>query len=132
MTEVCQYTRAGRKALRGEDAEQVYLCLSLLFNACFRADQSLHILWEFPIVVDHTPDAVFELDPVEIHQQADVDVQQSEVRQQLSLVHRMERLFTLDLNYDPVLDNQVGAEAALQFHLPVDERDSLLPLHMEA
>lgn len=61
-----------------------------------------------------------------------LDIQQSEVRQQLRLVHRMERFFAFDLNHHSAVDHQISSKPALQLHRPVNQWDRLLPLHLEA
>ena len=81
---------------------------------------AIPIDWWLMIVVDHALDSVFELDDVKVDQQSDLDIQQSEMRQQLREVHRVECFFTLDLNYDHAVDDKISAKAAFQFHFCID------------
>jgi hypothetical protein len=54
------------------------------------------------------------------------------MRQQLGLVYGVNRLFAFDLDYNASLNYQVRAKAALQFHRPINERHSFLPLYAES
>jgi hypothetical protein len=99
------------------------------FHACEPASLPIFIVGWFLIVVDHALDPVFELEHVKIDQEADFDIQQSEVRQELRLVHGMECFFTLDFNDEVSVDYQIGTKAAFQFHRFVNQWDGLLPLH---
>jgi hypothetical protein len=50
------------------------------------------------------------------------------MRKQLSLVHGMDRLFTLRFDNDSSLDNEVRTKSAIQLDPLINQRDSLLPL----
>src|SRR6266849_6910748 len=53
------------------------------------------------------------------------------MRQQLSRVDRMQRVFALQLHCNPSLHNQIRAESALQLDRFIDERHRFLPLNTQ-
>jgi hypothetical protein len=69
---------------------------------------------------------------MEIDQEADVQIEQSQMRQQLSLVNGVERFFAFDLDDDGSVNDQIGAKAAFQFHSPINQRHSFLALYVES
>src|SRR5438046_339952 len=68
------------------------------------------------IIVHHPFDALPKENHVEIDQQANWNIKQPEVRQKLSLINRMNNLFTLKFDHDSVFHHKVGTKATIQFH----------------
>lgn len=68
---------------------------------------------------------------MEIDEQPNGKIQQPEVRQELGLIHGMQRLFALQFHGDQAVNNQVGAESAIEFYRFVHQRHGLLPLHLQ-
>src|SRR6185437_9635697 len=54
------------------------------------------------------------------------------MRQQLSIVHRMQPVFTFGLDHNSAVHDQISPEAALKPYLFVDERHRLLALNLQA
>jgi len=69
---------------------------------------------------------------MKVNQKSDGNVEQSQVREQLGFIHRMECFLTLELRYYPAFDYQIGAEPAFEFHSLVNQRNRLLPFHSQA
>lgn len=59
-------------------------------------------------------------------------IEQSQMRQQLGLIHRVQCLFALDLDRHLALDHEVRAKTTIQLHGFVYERHRLLTLHAES
>ncbi len=53
------------------------------------------------------------------------------MREQLSLIDRMQSLFALHFNYNSTLDHQISPETAIQLNPLVDQGNSGLPLDPE-
>jgi hypothetical protein len=83
----------------------------------------------FMIVVDHTLDSVFELEDVKVDQEADSEIQQSEMRQPLCLVHWVEYIFTFDLTTTTPSTIRSARKPHSKFTY---QWDCFLPLHMES
>jgi hypothetical protein len=84
------------------------------------------------MVVDQSSDAASEDYKLEVDQQADTDIQQTKVREQLSVINRVQRVFTFGLDYNPVFHDQVCSKAAIELHVFVDEGYGLLTFHVHA
>jgi hypothetical protein len=52
--------------------------------------------------------------------------------EQLSVINRVQCVFTLGLYYDSAFHNQVCSKAAIELYVFVDERNGLLTLHLHA
>ncbi len=66
---------------------------------------------------------------MEIDQEAHADVQQPQMREQLCIINRVQRLFAFKFNYDPGFDHQISSETAVELDAIVDNRDRLLSLN---
>jgi hypothetical protein len=84
------------------------------------------------IIIDHPPDAVAKDHDVEVDQQADTNIQQTKVREQLRVVNGMKCLFAFGLDYDTPFDDQVGSKAAFEFDAFIDEWNGLLALYVQS
>src|SRR4051812_22966925 len=91
-----------------------------------------HETYGFTIVVDHPLDAVAENDDVEIDQQSDRNVQKTKVGEELSVVNRMEGVFTFGLDHDSILHDQIGSKSAIKFYAVINKRYCLLSLNFQA
>ncbi len=65
---------------------------------------------------------------MEIDKQSNGNTQQTQMRQQLSLVNRMYSFFALQFNGDPAFDHEIGPETTVQLDRFINQRDRLLPL----
>jgi hypothetical protein len=84
------------------------------------------------IIVHHPSNAVFEKNDVKVDEQPNGNVQQPEVGKQLGLIHRMQRIFALQLHRDSSLDHQICTKSTIELYRIVDERHGLLTLHLQA
>jgi hypothetical protein len=84
------------------------------------------------IVVDQSPDAASEDHDMEVDQEADTDVQQTKVGEQLSVINRVQRVFTFGFDYDSAFHDQVRSKAAIEFYVFVDKWYGLLTFHLNA
>ena len=66
------------------------------------------------------------------NQQADTDIQQTKVREQLSVINWVQRVFAFGLDYDSAVYHQVCSKAAIEFYVFVDEGYGLLTFHVHA
>ncbi len=53
------------------------------------------------------------------------------MRQQLSVVNRMQRVFTFGLDHDSAFHDQVSPEAALKLNFFIDERHRFLAFNFQ-
>jgi hypothetical protein len=63
------------------------------------------------IVVYHPLDSVFQQDDVEIDQEPEVEIEQSEVREQLGVIDWVQGFLAFDLDDYLGVDNKIRAEA---------------------
>jgi len=54
------------------------------------------------------------------------------VREQLSVINRVQRVFAFGLDYDSAIYHQVCSKAAIKFYVFVDEGYGFLALHFHA
>lgn len=61
-------------------------------------------------MINHSLDAVFQHGDVEVDQQPDSEIEKSQMREQLSLVDRMKRVFALQLDDYCAVDHQIRSK----------------------
>jgi hypothetical protein len=66
---------------------------------------------------------------VEIDQKPQRDIQKPEMREELSFIHRVKRIFALEFDNNPAVDDKVGAEATIKFDGFIKERNCPLPFN---
>jgi hypothetical protein len=80
-------------------------------------------------MIHHPSDPVPEQHNVKVDEKTDLNVQQTQVRQKLSLVYRVQGFLAFDFYDDAILHNQISSETAFQLDGFVGQWDRLLPLH---
>ena len=79
-----------------------------------------------PVWIDHTLDAVYQALDVEVDRQADGQVGEFQIRQQLRLMHRQHLGHCLHFHDDGRFHQQIESVIAVQWRAFVDERQTLL------
>jgi hypothetical protein len=58
-----------------------------------------------------------------------LEYQETQMRQELGFIYRMERFFAFEFDRDPALHNQVGTKSAIRLYRFIDQRHWLLSLN---
>jgi hypothetical protein len=72
-------------------------------------------------------DAILQQNHAEPDQKAHLDVQESQVRPQLSLIHRMQSFLAFELNSNSPFHDQMRSKPAIKLRSLIDQRHGLLP-----
>src|ERR1700693_6258008 len=86
---------------------------------------------ELPIIIYHAPNAILEQGDMKVDEEADWDIEQTQMGEQLCFVDRMQSFFTLCLHDHPSFDNQVGTKPTFQLHGSIDQRHRFLPFNLQ-
>ena len=84
------------------------------------------------IVVDHPLDAVPENHDVEVNQQSDLNIQETKVGEELSLVDGVKRVFAFGLDNDFTFHDQVCSKSAIKFNAVIDQGYCFLTFNLHA
>jgi hypothetical protein len=121
MIEGCQYTatlpaafaktkalnRKGRKekpqSTRSKALEFALLCV--LRGISLRPLRLKALFRRFPVIVHHALDAIFKKHDVKVDEQPNWIFSNRKMRQELSLIYRMQRFIALQFDHDPAFDN---------------------------
>lgn len=87
----------------------------------------------FPVpAVDHALDSVAEMRHVKINQQAYADTAQTHIRQELSLMNRMDRIYALHFDDNQAFDDQIDPVSEFDFFSVENHRQPNLARHLKA
>lgn len=81
---------------------------------------------------DKAPQAIFQAEHIEVHQQTHLVPGQAEVRRKLRLVDRMNDVDSFDFENHRVREDDIGREAGIELRVALDNRKFHVPLEIDA
>jgi len=79
-----------------------------------------------PGTIHKAPDAVFQVDNIEVYKQAERFATQLELGKELGLMDGRDRVHRLNFDYNQILDQQINAIPQFELHAAINHRQTNL------